>query len=118
MAIVTLLISILLGSLAQIFLKQGMTVVGKVSLAEIVRAPERLLVVPWLYLGAGFYALSLVLWLVVLSKIELSRAYPMVSLGYLVTFVLGAILFRESVSVVKIGGLVLVMSGVALLARG
>lgn len=118
MAIVTLVISILLGSLAQIFLKKGMLAVGNVGIADLLKAPERLIVVPWLYFGAGLYAMSLLLWLVVLSKIELSRAYPMVSLGYLVTFIMGALLFRESVSLVKIGGLVLVMAGVALLARG
>jgi len=118
MIIATLLLSILLGSFAQVFLKQGMRVVGTVTLTDFVESPGRFLSVPWLYLGGASYAASLVLWLVVLSKTELSRAYPMVSLGYLVTFALGAILFRESISIPKVCGLLLIMVGVVLLARG
>lgn len=118
MAIAILVLSVLLGSFAQLALKKGMLLVGVVSLSNLVREPQRLLNIPWLYLGGALYASSLLLWLVVLSKLELSRAYPMVSLGYLVTFALGALLLKESVSLPKLLGLVLIMGGVALLARG
>lgn len=118
MAIAILVISVLLGAFAQLALKKGMLLVGVVSLSSLVREPQRLLTIPWLYLGGALYASSLVLWLVVLSKLELSRAYPMVSLGYLVTFALGAFLLKESVSMPKLLGLVLIMGGVVLLARG
>lgn len=118
MAITILLASILLGSLAQLSLKKGMSLIGGVTLLDLVRSPGRFLFMPWLHLGALLYAASLALWLVVLSRLELSRAYPMVSLGYLVTFVLGALLFQESIAPAKIGGLLMIMAGVALLANG
>lgn len=118
MAITILLASILLGSLAQLSLKKGMSLIGGVTLLDLVRSPGRFLFMPWLHLGALLYAASLALWLVVLSRLELSRAYPMVSLGYLVTFVLGSLLFQESIAPAKIGGLLMIMAGVALLANG
>lgn len=118
MAIVILLASILLGSLAQLSLKKGMSLIGGVTIIDLVRTPGRFFFMPWLHLGAVLYAASLALWLVVLSRMELSRAYPMVSLGYLVTFALGAFLFHESIAPAKIGGLLLIMAGVALLAKG
>lgn len=118
MAIVILLASILLGSLAQISLKKGMSLIGGVTLPDLFRDPGRFLFMPWLHLGAFLYAGSLALWLVVLSRLEVSRAYPMVSLGYLVTFALGIILFQETTTPAKIAGLLLIMAGVVLLANG
>lgn len=118
MAIPILLASILLGSLAQFCLKKGMILIGGVTILDLVRTPGRFLFMPWLHLGALLYAASLALWLVVLSRIELSRAYPMVSLGYLATFALGVLFFQETTDPAKIAGLLLIMAGVALLARG
>ncbi|HNY32092.1 MAG TPA: SMR family transporter [Fibrobacteria bacterium] len=93
-----------------------MTSIGSVSLGGLAQKPLLLLTNPWIFGGFFLYAGSFALWLVVLSKVELSKAYPMVSLGYLVTFLLGVALFGESVSLLKCCGLALVMGGVALLA--
>jgi len=111
-----LLLSILAGAFGQICLKKGMTSIGSVSLGGLAQKPLLLLTNPWIFGGFFLYAGSFALWLVVLSKVELSKAYPMVSLGYLVTFLLGVALFGESVSLLKCCGLALVMGGVALLA--
>lgn len=112
-----LLLSILAGALGQVCLKKGMSLVGGVSVGGLLGKPWLLATNPWVVSGFVLYAASFALWLVVLSKVELSKAYPMVSLGYLVTFVLGVILFGEQISPVKLGGLALIMGGVAMMAR-
>ncbi|HOX53159.1 MAG TPA: SMR family transporter [Fibrobacteria bacterium] len=111
-----LLLSILAGALGQVFLKKGMSSIGGVSLGGMLEKPLAVALNPWVAGGFAMYAASFALWLVVLSKVELSKAYPMVSLGYLLTFVLGIVLFGESVSVLKCCGLGLIMTGVVLLA--
>lgn len=111
-----LILSILAGALGQVSLKKGMTDIGGTTLLGLMGRPMAILTNPWIIGGFLLYFGSFALWLVVLSKIELSKAYPMVSLGYLVTFVLGLVVFQEQVSVAKVLGLLVVMAGVAILS--
>lgn len=113
-----LLLSILAGSLGQVCLKKGMSAIGGISVSGILQRPTAVATNPWVVGGFLLYAASFALWLAVLSKVELSKAYPMVSLGYLVTFLLGVAMFGESVSALKCCGLALVAGGVVLLAYG
>jgi multidrug transporter EmrE-like cation transporter len=70
------------------------------------------------YVAGGFllYGLGAVVWLSVLSRWEVSKAYPMVGLGFLMTLIIGAML-GEQVSVVRVVGTVLICGGVFLIAR-
>ena len=70
------------------------------------------------YVAGGFvlYGLGAVVWLSVLSKWEVSKAYPMVGLGFLMTLVVGALL-GEQVSAIRAIGTVLICGGVFLIAR-
>jgi multidrug transporter EmrE-like cation transporter len=111
-----LILSILAGALGQVCLKKGMSSVGGTSLLGMMERPLAVVLNPWIIAGFVLYFTSFALWLVVLSKIELSRAYPMVSLGYLVTFILGVAFFQEQFSLAKVAGLLVVMTGVAILA--
>jgi multidrug transporter EmrE-like cation transporter len=62
------------------------------------------------------YGLSAVVWLFVLARIDVSVAYPFVSLGFVVTMVLGCLLFGEAFTIRKILGTLVVMAGVYLVA--
>ena len=62
--------------------------------------------------GILFFVSSMILWIKVISTMELSKAYPSVSLSYVVVFVLSIFLFSETVSPDKIIGLILVSAGV------
>ncbi len=64
-----------------------------------------------------FYGFSFILWFFVLSKMELSKAYPLISLGYVLTLVMGVFFLNESMSVAKITGIAFIMIGVFLLTR-
>ena len=71
----------------------------------------------WLWGAMICYALSILLWMAVLSKVEVSFAYPFLSIGYVVAAVVGYYFFGESLSVIRIVGIVIICIGVYLISR-
>jgi multidrug transporter EmrE-like cation transporter len=68
--------------------------------------------------GCILYALSTVLWVALLSKLELSQAYPLViTMSIILTTLLGIVAFKEHLSVDKIVGLLILCLGVKILSR-
>jgi multidrug transporter EmrE-like cation transporter len=61
--------------------------------------------------------ISVVLWIMVLSRVEVSIAYPMVSIGYVVTAALGWLLLNETVSPMRLLGIAIIIVGVTVVAR-
>lgn len=76
-----------------------------------------LLKAPPLWVGLSCYGFSVVLWLGALSRLPVSVAYPMLSIGYVVNAVAAAVLFGEAITAVKIAGIGLIGAGVILLSR-
>jgi multidrug transporter EmrE-like cation transporter len=72
---------------------------------------------PFVLTGFLLYGLSSLFWLIVLGRVELSYAYPLVSMGYVLAVFLSWVLFREQVSVLRIVGLAVICIGVTLLSR-
>ena len=72
---------------------------------------------PWLLIGVSFFGLALVAYSAVLSKINLSIAYPvMTGAGFLIVFLVSAFYLREQLSYMHILGGALILAGVWLLA--
>lgn len=69
----------------------------------------------WVFSGLACYALSAALWLVVLSRMPLSMAYPLISLGIAAVVLLSAVLLGETVSAARILGTALIVLGVGLI---
>jgi multidrug transporter EmrE-like cation transporter len=67
-------------------------------------------------LGLTCFGLSAVVWLFVLSKIQLSTAYPFVALGIAITVVAARFLFDEPISTLKLLGVMLIIAGVSTVA--
>lgn len=72
---------------------------------------------PWIFLSVIGSFIGLGFWLVALSKMEISVAYPMVSLGYVITMIAGYFLFGEPITPVKILGAFLIIAGVFCLSK-
>jgi multidrug transporter EmrE-like cation transporter len=72
----------------------------------------------WIWLGMGLHVSALGLWIVALSRTELSFAYPFIALGFVATTLAGAWLLNEPVSTMRWGGVGLIVAGVVLAARG
>lgn len=111
--------SVAMGALAQILLKQGMSQDGVQSaLAEGATLNLLLTVInTWqVVAGISLYAGSMVVWLAVLSRIDVTQAYPFVGLGFLITLAFGYFYLGESVNGMRLLGTILVASGVVLVA--
>ena len=70
-----------------------------------------------LYLWSGMlcYAVSIILWMVVLSKVNVSLAYPFLSIGYIITAVLAYFLVNEPLTLQKCIGIAVICAGVIIL---
>lgn len=87
------------------------------SFATIAEDPLRVLLNPWFLLGLVLYAVSVVNWLVVLARMELSVAYPLMSAAYILTLLAGALLFKEPLSATRVVGTLVIIVGVILITR-
>ena len=114
-----ILSGVLLNAGAQVVLKVGMRQIGHFDfrLENVVPIGLRVATNPYVILGIGCYVVSVVIWLLVLSRSEVSFAYPMLSIGYIVTAMIGFYAFGENLSIERIGGIVLIVAGVFLIAR-
>lgn len=73
---------------------------------------------PWFLLGLGCYGVSLGLWMLVLARVEVSLAYPLLSFGYILTAAAGYFLLGESVGPARVAGLALICVGILVISRG
>jgi multidrug transporter EmrE-like cation transporter len=121
-----ILFSVVLGVAGQISLKHGVGMASGGGTSEIVHSLGVRSVVNFLqtaisnkFVVLGFlcYLISAASWLVILSRVELSYAYPLISIGYILVMILSKYLFNESVTAFRIAGTLLVCSGVFLLLR-
>lgn len=114
------LIAVALNAAAQLLLRNGVTGIqgGVTSLPHFVALLPRFLMTPSILTGFGCYAVSAGLWLVVLSRLPVSIAYPLQSLGYVMVVVFAHLLLSEALTAPKLLGITLIVLGVLFLARG
>lgn len=106
--------SILISAFAQVCLRLGASsAAGEGAVRTVLAALSH----PFVLLGLGLFAVGTVLWLVVLSRVDLSIAYPMGGASYAVIAVAG-IVMGEAVTPLRLGGMLLIGAGVALVGRG
>jgi len=112
-------VAVLLGVAAQLLLKAGTNTVGRFafSLDNALPVGLQLALEPRILGGTGCYALSLVLWVLALSRTEVSVMYPMVSIGFALNALLAWWLLGEALSAQRIAGIAVIMVGVWLVAR-
>jgi multidrug transporter EmrE-like cation transporter len=112
-----ILTAVLLGAAGQVILKRGMQIYGEVSVAGVWSQLIPIFKVPQVTIGFLLYALSSVLWIAVVSNVELSVAYPMVSIAYVVVFVASWLLLGEDIPPLRIAGLAVIVTGVTMISR-
>ena len=112
-----ILSSVFLNALAQIFIRQGMLKLGSVSfnMEQIWNMALSVFTNMYLLSGMFSYGISIILWMIVLSKVNVSLAYPFLSVGYVVTAVLAYLIFKEPLTVQKIFGIAIICLGVVIL---
>ena len=117
MNIILILLSVLLNCAAQLLIRKGMLVEGEVGMQNMLSHIGSMITNIWLWGAMICYALSIFLWMSVLSKVEVSYAYPFLSVGYVVSAIAGYALFNENLSPVRIVGIIVICIGVILISR-
>jgi multidrug transporter EmrE-like cation transporter len=114
-----ILAGVLLNAIAQLLLKAGTNAVGhfEFSAANAVPVGVKLALEPHILGGMVCYVVSLIVWIMALSRVEVSIAYPMLSIGYVVNAVAAWYLFGEAVGGMRLAGIGFIIIGVYLVAR-
>lgn len=114
-----ILVGVMLNAGAQLLLKAGVSPLGALSPAwnELPSLIWRVLSQWPILAGLACYVVSVAVWIIGLSRVEVSLAYPLLSLGYVVNALLAWWLFGEVVNATRWGGIVLILAGVWLISR-
>jgi len=114
-----ILTGVFLNAVAQLLLKAGTNAVGhfQFSAANILPVGMKLAFEPHILGGIACYVVSLVVWVLGLSRVDVSIAYPMLSIGYVLNALAAWYLFGESMSAQKLVGIGFIIAGVFLVAR-
>jgi multidrug transporter EmrE-like cation transporter len=116
---ILIVLSVLLTTGAQIILKMGMSSARIQQALQAGSPADAVLSIalsPWILAGLGCFGLSVVLWLLVLSRVDVSQAYPCVAFGFVLTMLAGHYLFGEPLGLLRVGGLALILLGVLVVA--
>jgi drug/metabolite transporter (DMT)-like permease len=110
---------VLLNALAQLGLKSATQVSGPLLASDSGALSKglELLVVPSLWGAVLAYALSLVVWIVGLSRVPVSQAYPLLSMGYVINIGLAWWLLGEVPNAQRVVGIGVIVLGVVLVSR-
>lgn len=114
-----ILTGVLLNAGAQLALKQGMRQIGHFDfkLGSIINVGWNVATNPFVISGLSCYVVSVVVWLMVLSRVEVSYAYPLLSVGYIVTAFAGYYFFSEALSFSRWIGIITICIGVWFITR-
>jgi multidrug transporter EmrE-like cation transporter len=118
-ALAFLLTGVLLNAAAQLLLKAGTNTLGVLTLTRDnwIDTFVRMATTAPIVAGIACYSVSVVVWILGLSRVPVSMAYPLLSLGYVVNAVAAHYLFGEAVSVQRWLGIGFIIVGVWLVAR-
>ncbi|HLB42440.1 MAG TPA: 4-amino-4-deoxy-L-arabinose transferase [Gammaproteobacteria bacterium] len=115
-----ILLGVMLNAGAQLMLKAGMTQIGHFEFSLVNTIPIGFKVIgnPPIMMGLMMYVFSVGVWLLVLSRVQVSFAYPMLSIGYIVNALAAYYLFGEPLTSIRILGIFIIIAGVYLVAQG
>ena len=114
-----LMTGVLLNASAQLLLKAGTNSVGvfEFSRDNIFPIGWKLATEPHIAGGLGCYVVSVVVWIMALSRVEVSIAYPLLSVGYVVNAIAAYYLFGEAVTPMRLAGIAIIIVGVWVVTR-
>ena len=119
MVIALLLAGICLSVIGELLLKHGMNRFGPLDLSLPTLLPTlvRVFTQPLILFGFIFVFGASIFWLAVISRVNLSYAYPLLAFGYVVTALLARVLFNEPISLARWAGIIVICIGVVLVSR-
>jgi len=116
--ILLILISVSLNAAAQLLMRKGMLRIGEVSIDQsLLKVLPQMITNIFLWLSLLCYGISIVTWMIVLSRVEVSFAYAFLSLGFVFVTMFGYLFFNEHITYIRIIGIALVFAGVIFVSR-
>ena len=114
-----ILFTVATNAAAQLMLKYGMMQLGPLSFSGVNPLLKILQIVfsPWVFVGLATFVISMASHLFVLSKVDLSFAYPFLSLAYVLVAVFAYFVFREDLNALRIAGIAFICVGTVLIAQ-
>ena len=109
-----LLLSVSASVMGQLFLKIGAGKLGRVDTTNALQQILGIVTTPELILGLGCYGVGAVVYILLLTRVNLSVAGPSASLVYVFSVLLGYFIFKESIPLMRLVGLSLIVCGVIL----
>ena len=115
--LILIISSVFLNAIAQIFLKSGMSSLAPIKFDQSILKTS-LLIISNGYNVLGFlsYGFSIIIWLWVLAKVDVSFAYPFQALGYILVTILAWMIFNEEINMLRILALIIISIGLIILA--
>ncbi|MDH4234228.1 MAG: SMR family transporter [Gallionella sp.] len=110
---------VMLNAAAQILMKMGTNAIGNFEFSfENILPIGVKLATEWHIVVALFcYAISVVVWILALSRVPVSIAFPLLSMAYIVTAVAAWYFLGETLSVTKLVGIGVIILGVIIISR-
>jgi multidrug transporter EmrE-like cation transporter len=120
MSYVYVFATVVLTVYGQLIIKWRVVAAGEfpVSGYDRLRFLGMLLLNPWVLSGLAAALLAALSWMVAMTKLDLSRAYPLVSLSFVLVLLLSWALFHEPLTWQKMVGVALIVAGVAVGTQG
>lgn len=119
--VLIIIIGVIIGALGQISIKTGLQQIGDVKFSNISSVVSFIFEAvknKFILLGLLLSAISAVLWIITLSKIDLSFGYPLASgLFFIVMIILSSIMLKEKISIMQLIGTAIILFGVVILSK-
>jgi len=118
-AFTLIIIGVLLNAIAQLALKMSVRETGSIELStsSVVPVASHLMSEPWIWLGLSCYGISVIVWILALSRVDMSIASPLFSIGYLDNTLAAYASMAESLTPGKLMGIGSMVVGATVLVR-
>ena len=115
-----IVVSSILGVSGQIFLKLGVESRGAIRLSDpavIFQSVIQVFTAPFIWVGLACYGLATVVWIIVLSRLDVSLAYPLIALNFVLVPILGWFFLGEQIPSGRWIGVMVILVGVTIISR-
>lgn len=117
-AVLLAIMAPIIATLGQVMLKVGMTQVGQITLEHLkkpITLAIRIFTNPLIASALPVYIVGFILWVLVLSKLELSYAYPFLALSYVFILIASWLILGETISPMRLVGVIIVCAGIVII---
>ena len=116
-SIILIFITIILAVTGQFLLKKVMNKIGNISISQISSNLLKIFTNVYILTALLIFIIAFLLWLTILSKFDLSFAYPLVAVGYILTALISFIFLKENLTIMRWLGIFLIATGSYIITR-